>query len=380
VGSLNNLEVVAHDVRNDVGAKETCHVVQTTVIKPRDVARLLGLEDLQNLAYVLKTESDISFQTAIRQAQRTRLSGNHFQQTLGEYVIEPAAFESCMFRKGILARIRTLSPFLDPRISEFILQSDQQCASIYLPIMIEDPSQTPAFAASISQRTFAYSCCTLPYQVQNREVLEYGRKGMKIVPISIKSLSGVEILAHANILRTRLQHFKTTFSISPTAIIWRTYALAEVYHWYLDTARTPPSRDSVITVITGQVKGRVTWDDIHLCARIEASLYSLRIVQQVLKFVLPFDPKDETEMSMMEILMGLKEDLEDLPPLKQLMPSRLEMLAQTVDLDVDELLNSLASILQDDVVQEALVYSTDDKNDEGADTRKRTRKQVRKAL
>lgn len=376
VGSLTGLELITY---NNVGAMEVCAAVQTAVIKPRDVARLLGLKDLKSLAYVLKEHSELPFHVAIHKAQHVRLYGSQYQQILGEYLIEPAAFESCMFRQEILTRIRTRTPFLDPRISEFILQCDRQSASIYLPVMIEDPNRAPAFAGSISQRLFAYSCCILPYKVQGRKVFEYGRKGQKIYPTSIELMSGVRILEHAKSLRIKLQHFKTVFSAFPEPLVWRMYALAEIYHWYLDTNRTPPSRDNMTTAITGNVTDRITWGDIHLNAQIEASLYSLRIIQQVLGFVLPSDPGNEAEILVLKILTYLKNDLADLPPLKQLMPNRWELLAQTANIDVDELLNSLANIIQDDVSQEGTVDGVNGKNDERAHTGRRKHKRIERA-
>ncbi len=374
VGSLTNLEVITH---SGVDAMEACAAVQTTVIKPRDFARSLGLEELKSLAYVLKEHSELPFQEAVHKAQHIKLSENQYQQTLSEYLIEPGIFESSMFRQEILIRIRTRVPFLDPRISEFILQSDRQSASVFLPVMIEDPNRTTAFAVSISQRLFAYSCCTLPYKVHGRQVFEYGRNGQKIHPTSIELLSDVRILEYAESIRIRLQHFKTTFSVLPNILIWRIYAIAEVYHWYLNTIRTPPSRGTMTTAITGKIKGRMTWDDVHLYAQIETSLYSLRMIQQVLNFILPLDPNDETEISMTEILMGLKADLKDLPPLKQLMPSRWELSTQSVHVDVDQLLNSLANIIQDDISQEESVDGANSKTVEHTVTGRRKRKRAK---
>jgi hypothetical protein len=377
VGSLNGLEFITN---SNISTAKVCVAAQTKVINPRDVARSLGLKDLKDLAYVLKEHPESSFQKAAHEAQHIKLNGAQYQQTLGEYLVEPAAFESRMFQQDILTRVRTQTPFLDPRISEFVLQSDSQSASIYLPIMIEDPTRTSAFAASISQRLFAYSCCTFPSKVPGQKVLEYGRKGQRILPTSIELLSDMGILKHARSLRIRLQKFMTIFSDLPKALIWRIYALAEVYHWYLDTARTPPSRDAMITALTGKTEGRITWDDIHLYAQIEATLYSLRMTQQILAFVLPFNPSDEIAPSVMQTLIGLQDDLNDLPLLKILMPSRCELSAQTVNVDVDEMLNSLANIIQDDVSQEGLVNGMDGKNDERADTRKRKRKRGKRAM
>jgi len=376
VGSLNGLEFITH---SNVGPAKVCVAAQTTVINPRDVARSLGLEDLKPLAYVLKENAQISFQKAVHEAQHIKLSGAQYQQTLGEYLVEPAAFESRMFHQEILTRVRTQTPFLDPRISGFILQSDKQSASTYLPVMIEDPTRTSAFAASISQRLFAYSCCTFPSKMQGQKVLEYGRKGQRILPTSIDLLSDMGILKHARSLRIRLQKFMTIFSDLPKALIWRIYALAEVYHWYLDTARTPPSRDAMITALTGKMGGRITWDDIHLCAQIEATLYSLRITQQILGSVLPFDPSDEIATSVMQTLIGLQDDLNDLPLLEILMPSRCELSARTVDIDVDEMLNSLANTIQDDISQGGLVGGMDGQNDERAYTGRRKRKRGKRA-
>lgn len=384
VGSLTSLEAVIHDAPGNSIAMNSCHIVQTTVIKPRDVARILGLQSLQNLAYVLKVGPEVPFQKAIKQAQSIKLSDIWTHEVLREYQIEPAAFESSMFHPKILDRVRAQAPFLDPRVSEFVLQSDKERASLYLPVTIEDPDRMSAFIVSTPNRTLAYSCCTYPYNLEGCEVLEYGRKGQHILTTSIKLLATVDILKHAKALCKRLQLFTTDFSPFSRLLIWRVYALAEVYHWYLDTGRTPPSRDAMATALTGKVQGRVTWDDIHLNAQIEASLYSLRMIQQILGFVLPFDANDESETSMIETLVGLKENLKALPPLKHLMPNRYELMAQTADVDVEELLNCLASILQDDIGREARREGADgegrregERGEKRADGRRRKRKKMK---
>lgn len=343
IGSLADLTFTICD-------KRKCPATRTNVIQPQKLAQTLKLESLKDIAFVLIKNPGISFKKALPQARRPKMEGIQFEETLSEYMIEPAVYEAEMFRPETLHRVRTQAPFLDPRISEFVLQANNQSVSMYLPIMLEDPERTSAFAASFPQRVFAYSCCTsFNYKVTDREMYEYCRKGRKVVQTPITLLSKDELHNHAQKLRARLQLFRTTFSAFPVSVMYRSYAIAEVYHWYLDTDRTPPSRDILAAALTGKVDGQTTWDIIHLFAQIEAGLYSLRMIQQILGFVLPSDPVDKIETSVLQSLLSLNKVMKSLPPLRQLLPSRWELCAQTANMEVDKILDLLAHILQADV-------------------------------
>lgn len=342
LGSLADLTFTTCD-------KRKCPVTRTNVIQPQKLAQTLQLESLKDLAFVLIKNPGVSFSKALPQARRRKLEGVQFEETLSEYMIEPAVYEAEMFCTEILRRVRTQAPFLDPRISELVLQANNQSVLMYLPIMLEDPERASAFAVSSPQRVFAYSCCTSNFKVQDREMYEYCRKGRKVVQTSITLLSRDELPKFAEKIRARLQLFRNTFSAFPVSVMYRSYAIAEVYHWYLDTDRTPPSRDTLAAALTGGINGQTTWDIIHLFAQTDASLYSLRMIQQILGLVLPFDPSEKMGTSVLQSLQALNKAIKSLPPLSQLLLSRWELSAQTKDMDVDEILDLLAHILQADV-------------------------------
>lgn len=360
VGSLYDLEFidVGVDDRDGNNSGEHC-LVQTKVISPSNVAKALSLPNLHKLAYVLTTSTPPSLREAVDLTKD--LATNDFQLTdfVKEYTNSPTALKTQYIHPGTphqLKLTRDRGLFLDPRISELVFQSRLDSPSIYLPFLIEDPSRTTAWAVSSLLRILAYSCCLLPQGLTGKVVKEYSRKGQKvhptIIPTSIDLLSESAILNAAMILRKRLRQFKTAFSAFPVLLWCRVYALAEVYHWYLNTDRPPPSRETMVTVITGKLinTGMLKWGEIHLIAQIEATLYSLRIVFQTLEFIDPMTVNNTKQDGLIEALTSLKDELRSLPPLKDLMPSLAELVPRTKGIEINELLDLLAGVLQADLV------------------------------
>lgn len=137
-------------------------------------------------------------------------------------------------------------------------------------------------------------------------------------------------------------------------LLWRVYALKEVYLWHLDTSRSPPQRDIVLAALTGHVVGAIGWDYLHLGAQVEGWLYSLRMLRQGLGFVMPLIANNEPMGAGIELMGALNDllaELRDLPPLADLMPSRGELAVLTAEADVDaeDVLNRLAGMIWDEM-------------------------------
>ena len=362
VGSLDNLTF-------EYGWKNP--VVKTNVVKPIDVARRLQLPDIHRLAYILNTQRPASLEEAVHLAKASGLDYEQLSTFTSEFTTSPYILECQNIHHKVLIRLHSISPrtpFLDPRISEFVLSSHLPSPSMYLSCLIEDPSRTTAWRVSSILRQFAYSCCVLPFGLgAHKKIQEYIRKCNKPLPTFVPSI--VQLLPKrcmwscASVLHERVLHFMNIFSTLPKWMMWRTYALAEVYHWYLDTVRTPPSRPAMITILTGATSDHDirTWEDIYLEAQIQAYLYSLRMLQQILRFCLPMilpNKDDEGICTLVDMLMMLERHLESLPRLQDLMPSHDELRVRSKDVDVEQILDQLAAVLQADLcalVSNALV-------------------------
>jgi len=346
VGSLHQLRIIAAENGTEFDPPKPHRAVQTTILKPQDAARSLNLPNLLPLAYVLKTQQPHSFHSALSHAKTLTLTPSQTATHLAEYTTPPSTFSSLHHHPSTLSHLHT-NPYLDPRLSELLLQPPTPPPTIYLPLPLENPTLTTSFAPSLTTREFAYSCCALPHGLQNKCVYEYSRKGLKSLPVSVSILCLPQIVTHASTLLTRLRTHKRIFAAYPPFLQWRLYALAEIYQWYIETGRSPPQRADMVAALFGRVEGGwMGWGGVHLVAQVEASLYSVRMVGQVLILVVE---SGEVGMEVRGTLEGLMGELEDLPGLAELMMRRGELRERCRDMDVEEVLDLLAGVLWDEI-------------------------------
>lgn len=346
---LSSAELRAVDDNDDGLREKCCQVIRLCVFQPRDIAERLGLDSLQQLAFEFHIRHSQTLPEALEAAKRHQGRGNEaFPKFLKQYITEPSDSESQQFSQESLARVFSRGNSLDPRTSEVICQlesKDQQTAHAYLLCLIEDPARSSAWLVSSSHRFFAYSIYNMLSNDQtedsNNVIIEHTRRGQKFAAHEIPLLSHDGVTDFAFQLKRQLDEHDTRFSRLHKPLVWRLYALSQVYHWYLNTSRTPPSREALAGAMTGKYKPRATWDDIHLSAQIQAVLYSLRMIKQILTYTAP-----PTTTSPNPVLRELAATLEDLPNMGLLIPSSFELAAQMSDFDIDDILDDLAAQLQ----------------------------------
>ena len=391
-GFLYQAELRTNDEKAVDGVTEPCDILRLSVYFPREIAERLDLADLCRLAYIFKKENkggSIKLPEAIVRAQKV---GEHedaqFQVFQAEYLEEPGLSKSHDIIPVDLSYSGKSLMLLDPRVSEFVLQvalTTKDAVSVYLPFLIDDPSRFSAWRVSSEQRAFAYSICTIyckrPANDIKTTVEEFKRNGQAIAAQHVTLIPENDLLFHGNRLRIELQHFHSSFSQFPSNIIWRSYALYEVYRWYLNDDRTPPTRETMKRAMISSSQG-LRWEDTHLSvsypfetvsffedrvfsnirkiqALLESALYTLRMMEQILVFVVATATK-----LLPQELKDLATLLETLPPIAELMPSRFEIAAQASEFDVDELLDTLAGILQAEVDRSDDVQAIDGGGDE----------------
>lgn len=346
---LSSADLRANDGNDEDLRKGCSQTIRLSVFRPRDIAERLGLDNLHQLAFEFQKRHSSTLPGAVEAAKRHQDREHEaYQRFLRGYITEPSVFESQQFSEESLARISTHGKFLDPRTSEVICQlesKDQQTVHAYLLCLIEDPARSSAWLVSSGHRYFAYSIyktmCNDHPEASSTVIVELTRRGQDFVAQEVPLLSHDSVIDFALRLHKQLDEYFTHFSRIYKPVVWRLYALSQVYHWYLNTSRTPPSREALTRAMTGTYKPRPTWDDIHLSAQIQAVLYSLRMIKQILAYTAA-----ATNNPLNQILLGLAAIVEDLPKIPLLMPSSFQLAAQISDYNVDNILNNLAAILQ----------------------------------
>ena len=345
---LSSAELRANDDNEKGLHDDSCQTIRLSLFRPQDIAQRLGIGNLQQLAYEFKYKQKQTLPEAIEAAKRHQHQEREgFRNFIKQYITEPSASESQQFSPESLARISSHGRLLDPRISEAICQlesRDQKTVHAYLLCLIEDPTRSSAWLVSSGHRYFAYSIystlCKNQSEASNTVITELTRRGQTFALQEIPLFSYDGSIDFALRLQKQLDKYHTQFSGIYEPLIWRLYALSQAYHWYLNTSRTPPSRKALTRAMTGIYEPRPTWEDIHLSAQIQAVLYSIRMIKQILGYTAAI-----TKTSLGPILQDLAALLNDLPQLALLVPSNLELAAQMSKYNVDDILDNLATIL-----------------------------------
>ncbi|KAI9881630.1 MAG: hypothetical protein M1830_000195 [Pleopsidium flavum] len=313
--------------------------IRTIIFKPRHIATRLGLDDLQGLAFELSQDSTISFRAAIRRAKQLaqNVSSNALYQD----------FVSCYSAVGpnqtdLTLHVETMAGKqpADPRVSELVLQNRaltkgkmtsreveevQLRPRIYLPFLLDDPSRSSAWLTSSSLRAFTYSLLNLTIEAlaRPRTIGEYGRRGHRIVPTEVKLLSEDECEAYSKSLIERLQKARSDLGVLSNLDFWRTFGLYELCRWCKENDKATPPQDGLRRLVECENPHHAVlrWEDFHLYAQMQGLLYSLRMLQQIITEV-----RGAHGVKTMEASVDLlHEQLSELPPLKQLFPSRYQL-------------------------------------------------------
>jgi hypothetical protein len=294
-------------------------------ICPHAIARRLGIASVQWFAYELLNNAHLSLAELTRKSKddtRATEDSSEYREFLREYQHETTEFEA-ICRAGYSAQP------LDPRVSELFWQyelPDIYCsgeqAHIYLGVLNEDSSRRCAWEQGRTYRSLGYSLLNNSRPAANRmEVVhEFVRRGGRIVAEEI-ALSGTKTVASdLELLQTRLAHAQAAFGNGLAAeTFWYLFALSEIYHDDSSTTTLPSAKQLQSFLTLGRMLQTTQWPDIHLLAQMQAVLYSLRILKQLLDIAAPDDDLEEPRSL-----------LASLPPL-HIMMSRQRMIQSFAD-------------------------------------------------
>lgn len=316
------------EIHEEPGATNVKSVLRANMYPTAQIAKRLELPGLQQLAYHCKLDPTVSLAEARRRVHQPMHDESFWRRFQEEYSTLDFDQTSQAQSSGIQLR-----GFLDPRLSEFILQLSTSAregeTNIYLPFLIEDPSRASAWYVSSFIRQIIYviiaaQVSTLHASLPLGAIMEFSRRGLRVVPstvpLSTSTATTAQRLDSGNIhtLSSRLQKAKERFRVVSPMFRYRIFALRETYCWHIVNLKNPPSKNSIARTTTGFVGSLVQWEDIHLEAQIQAVLYALRMVKQGLSYI-------TVGKAGVEEIVELEDILEDLPPLSGLLPSFMEL-------------------------------------------------------
>ncbi|KAF9247888.1 hypothetical protein DTO013E5_3155 [Penicillium roqueforti] len=288
-------------------------------ICPHSLSGRLGIPSVQWFAYELQKNAHLRF------AELTRISQESSKATelSSEYLEFLQEYHDDTTDNAVIPGAEQSVQLLDPRVSELFWQyelpsiycSDEQ-PHVYLGILNEDFSRRCAWEQGRTYRSLGYSFFNLSRLVVNRYAVvhEFVRRGGRIVAEEI-TLSGTKtVISDLDLLQKRLALAHATFDDGLAAeSFWFLYALSDIYRDGSGTTTVPNAKGLESFLKNGYMARSTEWADIHLLAQMQAALYSLRILKQLLDIATPgLDLVDTSSL------------LADLPPL-HIMMSRQKM-------------------------------------------------------
>ncbi|KAI0101542.1 hypothetical protein GGR51DRAFT_574934 [Nemania sp. FL0031] len=258
----------------------------------------LGISNVGGLGRVAfeKVKHQTSFNNALERAKDRNsksLESSEFQSFMEEY---------CM--KEYLPRnhpVQKLLSSLDPRISEIVIQtllfdgagtvpdlgnSDDsrgpETLAMFLPVMIENRDKKSAWTMSTAVRQLAYGIMQTFAIHRSPVVIEYRllEASNSLMGRQIDVLGPEETLEQCRLLTGTL---KQLIERIPSACMqWLAFAIYQDIVWSTSEQRPPLSALVLQAKLESSDTDEHSWDTIHFAAQVQASLYSLRMVKQIL--------------------------------------------------------------------------------------------------
>lgn len=316
------------------GRLNGCERITIRMFKPRDIARRLGLNGLERLAYQIKVDSTVKLPEAIERSTHPPVNPESLNRFLSKYDVENLAVP--MLDRD--PKSDHAPSYIDPRISELMHQvnegSSPEPINMYLPMLLEDPDRISAWTETAEARAFAYSCLNIyrPGNTTSRLLQEVYREGDHVGITAMNWLDESETLAYASTYFNKIRDHMDDQSKPPRGEIWNHYRLWRGYALSL-LCDPPLTIESSKHILEGNEDSSIwSWTDVQDNARLQASLYSLRIMQQILRHL------DSSGCLLSRPLLTLLQTLKTLPPIRIMMTTRLEAIERGQRADLNPLI------------------------------------------
>lgn len=268
---------------------------------PEQMREKLQLKSLTPFAYALGQNPQDTANLLIQNARRVDLESPAYLEFSRRYIVDASI--------SVLP-IRAAKPplplqTLDVRVSEFVDQtlSNNSKPLVYLPLLMEDPNQASGWNMGHDIRWLSYSLLAPPGSV----IHEYRRKAQGVAAQEIIPYSAADIQAPAVEIERQVTALKL-WAARKTAdlqLIWPLFALSLV----LADLNTPPAIALVLRVLNGDFDN--TWAFIQLTARLQAAMYSLRMLKQIVSVWLSLGRAGNAKLH--ECLISLDKDMAGFP-------------------------------------------------------------------
>lgn len=236
---------------------------------PSAICQNLNLQSLLPLAFRIQQDPHKDFTTLLKEAKTVDDRQSQYDTFRSRYVEDITTRTITIHRSDR----QTALQHIDVRISEFAEQIEGRgVPAVYLPFLVEDANQSSAWNVGQDLRVLAYSLLatghTKVYE-HKRKAQVTSRQEIELQPLE-ETRAKAASLAHDFsgwlqwVADRRILH----------ECVWPLIATILV----LPELRSPPQISLLIRIMNSDFDN--TWDFVHLTARIQAALYSLRFLKQ----------------------------------------------------------------------------------------------------
>ncbi|OGM41257.1 hypothetical protein ABOM_009788 [Aspergillus bombycis] len=332
--SLDSIEIVGWDP-----LRPSERQIRATSLSPALVARRLGIPDILRFAFELKTHPDAGMAELVQRAN----SSYEGPENTSDYQTFIQEYQEGMHESEAANPQRV--PHLDARVSELFWQFEwrqahmvQETLHMYLAVLNEDHARRCAWAEGRLYRTLAYSVLNASRPVPKRVdfINEFARRGGRIAVDKVVLGDENWIKTETKCLLIRLRSVQKKVEVDTTLpAYWIIFALCDLHEADSNLVTLDHARLSRFLTL-GHMSEKFDWKDIQLTAQIQAVLYSLRILGQLL----------ESSMDTCDNMVELKSILSNLPPLHMIMGPAPSMMDETLNMScVSALVHRLVQVL-----------------------------------
>ncbi|KAK0643535.1 XPG domain containing-domain-containing protein [Cercophora newfieldiana] len=321
-------DLLVHDLGNDGGVVFFADLNLDTELKAltaplfrvEDISKRLSLKgdhSLAKLAFELVIDPSLTIEQAAELSRRATAATNN-PSNYAEF------FESYLSPETVTDSVeRDDRPILDPRVSELALRclpATKDCASsnkradraskdlaIYLPFLLDFPVRISAWETSKSIRQLSYSLLQLARNEPIASVAEFRRPQSPSSGLQAPCFTPSDIGKEASELLDLLSRIET--GITSPSLQWMVLAVYLDVDLSMRQGKENPLSLELLRQYTLGTLDQGSWSFIHFLAQLQALLYSLRILKQIMEFTARYALErlsPETEK--------LRERLGELPP------------------------------------------------------------------
>ncbi|KAF2852244.1 hypothetical protein T440DRAFT_446812 [Plenodomus tracheiphilus IPT5] len=253
---------------------------------PYQMQEKLQLKSLAPFAYALRQNPQDTANLLIQNARSVDMSSIGYVDFSSRYT--PSTSISADRRKPSLDSPKLQG--LDVRISEYVNQalSSSIRPLVYLPLLVEDPGQASAWNIGHDVRKLAYSLMA----TEGTVIHEYKRKSQGVSAQEIQTDTMTETETAATDMEQQISGL-TLWAAGKgleAGLLWPLFGLSLV----LVELKTPPTIALVLRVLNADFDN--TWTFIQLTARLQAAMYSLRMLKQVVGVKLALTTTDKPNL------------------------------------------------------------------------------------